>query len=360
MKSLQDIKDALKTAEQDLDLIKSFLAKHKVEEQIQALSEKASTPNFWQAPEFIATNKKLAELKEKQELFWQAQKNFSQVLELVEMFGESVDPQEIENLIIEVKSFCKDLSKLKINFLLNKKFDANNCFVNINPGAGGTESQDWAEMLLRMYLRFAELHNFSATILDQQQATEAGIKSVTMLIKGKNAYGLLRGESGIHRLVRISPFDSNKRRHTSFAAVAVSPEVEEGLVEIKPTELRIDTYRSGGAGGQHVNTTDSAVRITHIPTGIVAQCQNERSQHQNKQQAMKILYSRIVEFQEQKKQAEIDSNSKQKIEWGSQIRSYVLHPYKMVKDHRTDFESPVPEDILDGNLDQFIEHYLLL
>lgn len=360
MKSLQDIKDALKTAEKDLDLIKNFLAKQGIEEQIEQLSKKASSPNFWQAPEFIATNKKLAELKEKQELFLQAEKNFSQILELVEMFGESSNEQEVENLIVEVKNFCRELSKLKINFLLNQKFDANNCFVSINPGAGGTESQDWAEMLLRMYLRFAELHNFSATILDQQQATEAGIKSATVLVKGKNAYGLLRGESGIHRLVRISPFDSNKRRHTSFAAVTVSPEVEEGLVEIKPTEIRIDTYRSGGAGGQHVNTTDSAVRITHLPTGIVAQCQNERSQHQNKQQAMKILYSRIVEYKEQKKQAEIAAENKQKIEWGSQIRSYVLHPYKMVKDHRTDFESPVPEEILDGSLDQFIESFLLL
>ena len=230
--------------------------------------------------------------------------------------------------------------------------------MSINAGAGGTESQDWASMLLRMYLRFCEREGFKVDIIDYQDGEEAGIKSATLFVRGKNTYGFLKTEAGIHRLVRISPFDANKRRHTSFAAVSVTPEVAEEKIEINNDDLRIDTYRAGGAGGQHVNKTDSAVRITHLPTNTVVQCQNERSQLQNKQTAMKMLMARLVQKQKAEQRAKDAAVKKDKIEWGSQIRSYVLHPYKMVKDHRTSFESPQPDNVLDGNIMPFIEKFL--
>ena len=234
--------------------------------------------------------------------------------------------------------------------------------MTIHPGAGGTESQDWAQMLLRMYLRWAEKQGFNHTLVDFQAGDEAGIKSVTAIVKGLNVYGLLLSEIGVHRLVRISPFDANKRRHTSFSSVFVYPEIDDTFkITIEEKDLRIDTYRSTGAGGQHVNTTDSAVRITHIPTGIVVQCQNERSQHKNRSMAMKILRSRLYEAEMEKKRAEnkaIEAN-KLDIAWGSQIRSYVLHPYRIVKDHRTKFEMGDADSVLDGNIGSFIKSFLV-
>jgi peptide chain release factor 2 len=254
---------------------------------------------------------------------------------------------------------CKKIEKFKIELLLQNEEDGRHCFLSINAGAGGTESQDWASILLRMYLRFCEREEYKVDIIDYQSGEEAGIKSATLFVHGKNAYGFLKSEAGIHRLVRISPFDSNKRRHTSFAAVSVTPDIPDEKVEINEADLRIDTYRAGGAGGQHVNKTDSAVRITHIPTNIVVQCQNERSQLQNKQTAMKMLMAKLIQKRDEEKQAKEASQEKKRMEWGSQIRSYVLHPYKMVKDHRTDFESPQPDDVLDGNIMPFIEKYLV-
>jgi peptide chain release factor 2 len=233
--------------------------------------------------------------------------------------------------------------------------------VTLHPGAGGTEAQDWAEMLLRMYLRWAERHGFKTTLIDIQPGEGAGIKNATITVEGPYAYGYLHAEAGIHRMVRISPFDANARRHTSFASVFVYPEIEEDVaVEIDEADLRVDTYRSSGAGGQHVNKTDSAVRLTHIPTGIVVACQNERSQHKNKSMAMKILRARLYELEEEKqreKMAELNKTKKD-IAWGSQIRSYVLHPYRMVKDHRTGVEIGNADAVLDGDLDRFIEAYL--
>ncbi len=245
--------------------------------------------------------------------------------------------------------------------MLGGKDDARNAILTIHPGAGGTESMDWAGMLMRMYLRYAERHNFKSQVMDLQSGDEAGIKSVTIEITGKYAFGYLKAEAGVHRLVRISPFDSNSRRHTSFASVFVTPEIDDSIdIEINPQDLRIDTYRASGAGGQHVNKTDSAIRITHLPTNIVVQCQNERSQHKNKANALKILASRLyqLKLEEQKEKMKEIESSKKDIAWGSQIRSYVFHPYNMVKDHRTNVETSNIQQVMDGDLDKFIQEYL--
>ena len=275
--------------------------------------------------------------------------------------------KEGENVVEEMRqslaSFEKDLAEAEIQMFFSEEDDPRNAILTIHPGAGGTESQDWAKMLLRMYLRFAERKGFKAEILDLLPGEEAGLKSVTVRVEGDYVYGILGQERGVHRLVRISPFDANKRRHTSFAAVFVYPEVEEGIeVEINPEDLRIDTYRSSGHGGQHVNVTDSAVRITHLPTGIVVQCQNERSQHKNKATAMKVLKARLYELEKKAKleKREKLEDSKSEIAWGNQIRSYVLHPYRLIKDLRTDTEAGDVDRILDGDLDEFIKANLLL
>jgi len=246
--------------------------------------------------------------------------------------------------------------------ILNEPDDLRNAIVSLHPGAGGTEAQDWAEMLLRLYLRWADRRGYRTEILEYQPGEEAGVKSVTFMVEGEYAYGYLKAEAGIHRLVRISPFDANSRRHTSFASVFVYPEIDEDIkVEIDEEDLRVDTYRSSGAGGQHVNKTDSAVRITHLPTGIVVACQNERSQHKNRAMAMKILRSRLYELELQKQQEKMEKfhKTKKEIAWGSQIRSYVLHPYRMVKDHRTGIEMGDADRVLDGDIDRFIQAYLL-
>jgi len=272
--------------------------------------------------------------------------------------GEDV----LADLEREIKALGTFAEELEARTMLSGEADSLNAIVTVHPGAGGTESQDWAEMLLRMYLRWAESEGFKTEMNDYQDGEEAGIKSATFTIMGENAFGLLAGESGVHRLVRISPFDSAKRRHTSFASVFVSPEIDESIhVDIKPEDLRVDTYRSGGKGGQHVNTTDSAVRITHIPTGIVVQCQNERSQHKNRDKAFKMLRSRLYEYELEKKRADAKKleDSKLDINFGSQIRSYVLQPYRMVKDHRTKIEVGDADKVLDGYLEPFLKGYLL-
>lgn len=273
--------------------------------------------------------------------------------------GENVDEEIRESLAF----FEKDLAEVELQMLFFEEDDARNVILTIHPGAGGTEAQDWTQMLLRMYLRYAERKGFKVEIIDSLPGEEAGLKSVTVRIEGDYAYGLLCQDSGVHRLVRISPFDANKRRHTSFAAVFVYPEVEGDIeIEINPEELRIDTYRSSGSGGQHVNVTDSAVRITHIPTGIVVQCQNERSQHKNKASAMKVLRARLYELEKKAKLQKIEKleDAKSDISWGNQIRSYVLHPYRMIKDVRTKVEIGDVDRVLDGDIDEFIKSSLLL
>jgi len=273
---------------------------------------------------------------------------------------------EGENVLQEIRTeldvLRNEVDHLETTTLLSGEHDQLNAIVTIHPGAGGTESQDWAEMLLRMYRRWAERHNFKFTLNDYQAGEEAGLKSATFTVAGDYAYGLLSGESGVHRLVRISPFDQAARRHTSFASVYVSPEIDDTInIEIKPDELKIETYRSTGRGGQHVNTTDSAVRITHIPTGTVVQCQNERSQHRNREMAMKFLRSRLyaLELQRRREAAQKLEESKGEIAFGNQIRSYVLHPYRLVKDHRTKFEVGDTDRVLDGDIDGFIQAYLM-
>jgi peptide chain release factor 2 len=322
-----------------------------------------SNPGFWDNPETSAAVVKQLKLKKAGVEPWQAAfDRYQEFFELASILKDS-DQELTGDLARNIEALSAELEKLEFSALFSGRFDINNAILSINAGAGGTESCDWVEMLLRMYSRFASSHGYEAKVIDILPGEEAGIKNVTLLIEGEYAYGYLRAECGVHRLVRISPFDANKRRHTSFASVDVIPEVEEELeIKLEEKDLRIEVYRSKGAGGQSVNTTDSAVRITHILTGLVAQCQNERSQHQNKQTALKILKARLYELERQKKETELakQSSGKKKIEWGSQIRSYVLYPYQMVKDHRTDCETGDAEKVLDGGLDEFITSYLKL
>jgi len=317
-------------------------------------------PNFW---DDSAQSKKLMQelkyLKSCVEPFLNSLKKFEDIKELVDLSKDEGDLlMQIES---ELDQLEEEVDRAEIQTILGGPFDRNDVILSINSGAGGTESCDWANMLMRMYTRWADDHGCKAKTLDILPGEEAGIKSVTLGIEGEMAYGHLKGEKGVHRLVRISPFDANKRRHTSFASVDVIPEIEDDIeIEINQDDLRIDIFRSSGPGGQSVNTTDSAVRITHKPTGIVVQCQNERSQLQNKQKAMKILRARLYELKRKEQEDKMASEygKKQKIEWGSQIRSYVMHPYSMVKDHRTDVETGNVTKVMDGGIDNFIEAYL--
>lgn len=319
--------------------------------------------NFWddneKAQQLI---EKLNGLKEKAGKFDQLDEKLDNLQVWLELFFED---EEDKSLLKEAEQGLRDLEQgleeMELEVLLSGPYDNSNAIITLHPGAGGTESQDWAEMLLRMYTRWCEKRGFAVEILDLLPGDEAGIKSVTLLIKGENAYGNLKAEKGVHRLVRISPFDSSGRRHTSFASVDVIPEVAESEeINIDTQDLKIDTYRAGGAGGQHVNKTDSAVRITHLPSGIIVQCQNERSQNSNKMAAMKILKAKLFEQKIRKQQEEMDAirGEQQEIAWGSQIRSYVFHPYSMVKDHRTNVEAGSVEGVMDGQIDQFIAAYL--
>ncbi len=279
----------------------------------------------------------------------------------LELYAEEEDADLVDEIHENLENLEKRLDSMEILSLFSGENDEKDAIVNIHPGAGGTESTDWASMLYNMYLRWASRHGFEVEVMDYQPGDEAGLKSATFAIKGQYAYGRLRAEIGVHRLVRISPFDANKRRHTSFASVFVYADVDEDIeIDIRADDLKVDTYRASGAGGQHVNTTDSAVRITHLPSGIIVQCQNERSQHKNRASAMKILKARLYEREQEQLNAERDAlnSQKQDIAWGSQIRSYVLHPYQMVKDHRTNFETGNSESVLNGDLDGFIKEAL--
>jgi peptide chain release factor 2 len=286
-------------------------------------------------------------------------KNLEEIIELAEMESDSSFMNEIQK---ELESLDKEIENVELKNMLSGKDDINNCILTIHSGAGGTEAQDWTEMLMRMYMRWGEQNGFKMNIADILDGDGAGIKSVTIEVEGEYAYGYMKAENGVHRLVRISPFDSNKRRHTSFASVFVIPEIDDTIeINVNPADLRVDTYRSGGKGGQNVNKVETAVRITHIPSGTVAACQSERSQFQNRTNAMKLLKSKLYQIERERQLAEIDEveKGKMKIEWGSQIRSYVFHPYNMVKDHRTDVETSDVQGVMDGDINKFIKAFLL-
>ena len=334
----------------------------RLKDDLAAIEQKLSDPNLWSNPQL---SQPIMRDRKRIEALLADEAELARRTEDVEAYfdlareGEQVEP-ELER---EIKSLNEFAEAMEARTLLSSETDSLNAIVTVHPGAGGTESQDWAEMLMRMYLRWAEQQGFKTEMNDYQDGEEAGIKSATFTITGEYAFGQLAGETGVHRLVRISPFDQAKRRHTSFASVFVSPEIDDSIeIDIKPDEIRIDTYRSGGKGGQHVNTTDSAVRITHIPTNIVVQCQNERSQHKNKEKAMKMLRSRLYEYELEKKRqvSKKLEDSKLDINFGSQIRSYVLQPYRIAKDHRTKVEVGDVDRVLDGYLEPFIRGYLLM
>ncbi len=332
-----------------------------MKEKIDSLEKQSGTADFWQNREQAENT--LSTLKRLRDTFdpWQQLKaSFREVKELLDLAAEEADESFAEEISANLGNLRSTYEQLKVLQLLGEENDPLSAFLTIHSGAGGTEACDWVSMLLRMYTRWADRHGYSTAILDMLEV-EGGIKSVTVEITGQYAFGFLKSETGIHRLVRISPFDASSRRHTSFASVFASPVIDDTIeVEVKTEDLRIDTYRAGGAGGQHVNKTDSAVRITHLPTGIVVQCQNERSQHKNKAMAMKVLRSRLYEHYREQQDAEREKQESEKkdIAWGNQIRSYVFHPYSMVKDHRTKTEMGNVQAVMDGDIDQFIESFL--
>ncbi|MBU8790299.1 peptide chain release factor 2 [Oceanobacillus caeni] len=333
-------------------------------ERVKELEQMMTEPDFWDDQN--AAQKVINEsnnLKNYISSFEEIEERYEDMEVSYELVKEEKDQELFDELNEEMTTFLNDINDFELQLLLNEPYDANNAILELHPGAGGTESQDWASMLLRMYQRWAEDKGYKVETLDYLPGEEAGVKSVTLLIKGHNAYGYLKTEKGVHRLVRISPFDSSGRRHTSFVSCDVTPEMDDDVdIEIKPEEIKIDTYRASGAGGQHVNTTDSAVRITHIPTNTIVTCQNERSQIKNREAAMKMLKSKLYQLEIEKQQEELASirGEQKEIGWGSQIRSYVFHPYSMVKDHRTNTEIGNTQAVMDGEIDPFIDAYLRL
>ena len=359
---LEELKQQVNEIEETFNNIKEILNPDKFKEEIEKLDQEMGKPDFWndqQRAQEISSKRNV--YAGKLEEISSIEEKIQYIKEFIELLEMEPDEAGINEIKEEISNLKRAVEKLEVASLLSGEYDKNNAIVSVQSGSGGVEACDWAEMLLRMYLRWAEKNGFDVEMVDYQPDDVAGIKSATFIVKGPYAYGYLRGEQGVHRLVRISPFDSNKRRHTSFAAVSVIPEIgEEVKVEIKDEDLRIDTFRASGAGGQHVNKTDSAVRITHLPTGIVVSCQSERSQIQNRAKAMKMLKAKLyqLELEKQREKKKELEGEKKDISWGSQIRSYVFHPYQMVKDLRTGYETGNIQAVMDGELDGFIESYL--
>ena len=345
-----------------LHLLRSVFDEKKLIREEDELKKQQELPDFWQDAQKAKTlGQKLKMVQDKLKVLKKIENRLSDLDTMCELLEHENDNALFEELKNELTSLDGTLESLRLETLLKGKYDANNAIMTLHAGAGGTEAQDWVSMLYRMYQMFAEKQGFSLTVLDYLDGDEAGIKTVSFLIEGENAYGYLKTEKGVHRLVRISPFDSNARRHTSFASVDVMPEIEdEKAIEIRAEDLKVDTYRSSGAGGQHVNKTESAIRITHLPSGIIVACQTERSQIQNRETAMKMLRSKLIEQKEQQELEKLNSirGEIKKIEWGSQIRSYVFCPYTMVKDHRTNYESSDIQSVMNGNIIDFINDYL--
>ncbi|WP_396022403.1 peptide chain release factor 2 [Bombilactobacillus folatiphilus] len=360
---LAELKDNIQWATNKIEQFRGSLDLDDLQEAIAQNDHRMSQNDFWQkqdqAQQVIEEQKRL---KAKYETFMRLQTDVEALTVTLELLEEEPQDQELkQSAEHDWQSLQQNLQQYEITMLLNQPYDANNAILEIHPGAGGTESQDWGSMLLRMYERWAKQHQFTVELADYQAGDEAGLKSVSLLIKGQNAYGLLRSEHGVHRLVRISPFDSAGRRHTSFASVEVMPELDQTInIDINPDDLRVDVFRSSGAGGQHINKTSSAVRITHLPTGIVTSSQAQRSQIQNRATAMNMLRAKLYqkEQEEQAQKAAALKGEQLEIGWGSQIRSYVFHPYTMVKDHRSNFETGNGQAVMDGGLDPFINAYL--
>ncbi|MFL5258771.1 MAG: peptide chain release factor 2 [Hyphomicrobiales bacterium] len=353
-----EIASVVEEMKQSIGLLRRHLDWEEAERELAELNSRAEDPALWSDPLKAQTvMRRRQDLESRMKLVARLERTIADNSELIELGEAEGDPSivaEAEGALVALKD---EVAKHEIETLLGAEADANDTFLQVNAGAGGTESQDWARMLMRMYVRWAEQHGYKVEVLDEHPGEEAGIKSATLQIKGHNAYGWLKTESGVHRLVRISPFDANARRHTSFASVWVYPVVDDEIdINVNEADCRIDTYRSSGAGGQHVNTTDSAVRITHLPTGIVVACQSERSQHKNRATAWKMLKARLYEIELEKQQEKIDAANAKKtdIGWGHQIRSYVLQPYQLVKDLRTGTTSTSPSAVLDGELDEFM------
>jgi len=359
---MHELVKSLEELYEKLTQMRAILKLDEKQEEIKKLSEEVNKPGFWDNQEKATKkSKEVSDLQEEVDMWKKLNKEVSDLLEMARMDEADKDINLREEIEKQYSVFSKAVNKLEFNTLMDGKHDAKNAIVAIHSGSGGTEAQDWAEMLLRMYLRYCEKKNWKIIILDESKGQEAGIKSTTFRVEGRYAYGHLKSEHGTHRLVRISPFDAEKMRHTSFALVEVIPEMEdEDKVKVDDKDLRIDTFMAGGHGGQSVNTTYSAVRIVHIPTGITVQCQNERSQLQNKETALKVLKSKLQKLQEEEEEEErLKLRGEYKSpEWGAQIRSYVLHPYHMVKDVRTKYETVEDEKVLDGELDDFLEAYL--
>ena len=359
---LEDLKPTLNDLGEKLDQMRISLEIPAKEEKIAELEYKMGEPSFWDdAAAAQKLNQELADLKGGVDTYKGLMAKYEDAETLYEMGIEEGDASMEDDIRAELDLIAEGLETLQLEVLLSGDYDANDAILTLHAGAGGTEAQDWTQMLLRMYGRWAERHGFTVETADLQPGDEAGVKSATLFIKGHNAYGFLKSEKGVHRLVRISPFDSQARRHTSFSACDVMPEIDDAVeVPINMDDVRVDYYRASGAGGQHINKTSSAVRMTHEPTGIVVQCQNERSQLQNKEQCMKMLRAKLFELEQEKKEEEIAKleGVQQKIEWGSQIRSYVFQPYTMVKDVRTNAETGNVQAVMDGELDPFIRAYL--
>jgi peptide chain release factor 2 len=365
MLQIDDAKQKLSEIRALLGEARNALGLEALREELAQLQAKMEEPGFWDnVAEAHKVNKKIKPIEDKLNQFDRISKRIEDAAVLIELLEEEGDEEMAEELAAELASLKKGVSELRLKSLLRGEYDSNGAILSLHAGAGGTEAQDWAEMLYRMYTRWCERKKYTIKVLDYLAGDEAGIKSVTFQVIGLNAYGYLKAEKGVHRLVRISPFDSSARRHTSFVSLDVMPDLEDDDtdIEIISDEIRVDTYRSSGAGGQHVNKTESAIRITHLPTGIVVQCQNERSQIQNRETAMRMLKAKLLERREQEKMKEIQElkGEMKKIEWGSQIRSYVFHPYSLVKDHRTGEETGNVEAVMDGEIDNFINAYLAM
>ena len=354
-----EYKESLKKLEKKLKNIEDIINPNKIKSSLKEIDDLEKDEKFWTDNKKVASvQKEKIRLQNKLQKYNKSSKLLKDNIELYEIAKEEKDDETIKELIKELAKVEETIKKTEIQVMLNEETDCANAIISIHPGAGGTESQDWAYMLFRMYIRFAERNNFKTEILDYQEAEEAGIKDVSFIIKGENAYGYLKNDNGIHRLVRISPFDSNAKRHTSFSSVYVSPEIDDSIdINIEDKDLRIDTYRASGAGGQHINKTESAVRITHKPSNIIVQCQNDRSQHKNKATAMKMLRSKLYEFELAKKKE--NNLEKSDIAWGHQIRSYVLAPYRQVKDLRSNIAYSNVDALLDGDLNKLIEDLLV-